>query len=311
MGHTGPSQVVSAPMAAQPIYGLRRSAAKPSRDELLGPSGMADATTPGTGPASRARPYWTNGITYEPEGCQKGQTLDPCDPATTTYPDHPAVVEWFPYGLQVTEKCSTFSYRDDRIARINRLMEMDTERQLGHELWTGAVAETHDLTAPGAPWPNTWLADPSSVEELSAGALTPEDALGCLESYLNSHNGGQQGMIHATPHAAVHWFKSYLVMRDPADGLLKTPLGTIVVVSPGYPGTDPEGATGTGNVWAYATDMVRVWLDAVEPYDLEHTIDRAQNTVQTQADRMGLAEWQRCRHAGVQINITPCIGEVS
>jgi hypothetical protein len=285
MARTGPSQVVSTPMAAAPLNGLIKSSIKPPPDEL-------------------AEGHWRNGIMYEPEGCQYGQTLETCEPASTVYPPHPAIAEWVPYGIQVTERCSTFSYREERIARVERLMNMDTERQLGREFWSGEVAQS-------ASWPNTWLNNVADVVELTSGAITPEDALGCLENYLQSHNGGQQGMIHATAHTAVHWFKSYLVMKDPADGLLKTPLGTIVVVSPSYPGTDPSGVTGNGNVWSYCTDLVRVWLSKPESYDLEHTIDRANNTVQTQSDRHGLAEFQKCRHAGVQININPCTGESS
>jgi hypothetical protein len=291
MGHTGPSQPVTALMATEPTYGLIRSAAKPPPEEL------ADL-------------HWQNGITYEPEGCLSGITQDPCAPTDVDYLTGPSPVDWVPYGLTYALNCTTFSYRAERVARTNRGLRMDQERQLGFELWTGSLASLSTLPD-ASPWPNTWLADSADTayQLLSGAALSPADALACLEGYLGSHNGGQEGMIHMSPHAFTYFAKDNMLKE--VDGIWRTNLGHVVVASPGYPGTGPDGTVGDNNVWVYATDMVRVWLGPIQDEDPQDSTDREQNNMQTLSWRVGLAEWERCRHAAAQLAIPYCEGETT
>jgi hypothetical protein len=181
---------------------------------------------------------------------------------------------------------------------------MDTERQLGEELWTGNLAATANLPD-GTDWPNTWLADVGNVDILSEdGWVSPVHGLSCLEQYLAQTNGGQQGMIHATAQVASQW-SFFNLVRDEGRRLV-TVNDNIVVVSPGYTGSSPTGSVGDNDIWAYATDMVRVFVGEPKAYDLRETVDRVNNTIVSVAQRPALAEWQRCRHAGVRLALDSC-----
>lgn len=279
---TGPRTRVPAPLAAAPRFGLL-------------------ASIPTTNDIAR----WETGITYVPEGCASGENFGEfCEvPQEITDGTTPDAVEWDPYVLSVNELCSTFSGPMDYLTgRVERLLNQDTERQLGAELWDGTVAQS---TTPVLA--NTWLADDSDPNfvQLDNGAVDPLDALACLEQYLASNNGGQQGVIHATVQTAAYWESLRLVYKSGAK--CYTYKDTLVVTSPGYTGNSPDGITSTGNVWAYATDLPRIFLGGVQMYDRPiQAVDRSQNTVQIVAQRFALVEWQRCRHAGIQINISPC-----
>lgn len=282
-----PSKIpVTAPLAAPPKFGLLAS---------IPPENSGDQRwfTP------------DSVVAYSPEGCNEGQTLDPCDPADLTDDARPNVVEWHPYILQASERCSTVSGVEENQARVTRLLQMDTERQLGLELWDGNVADAATLPVSGDPWPNTWLANVADVDILTEdGPVGLVHGLACLEQYLAQNNGGQQGAIHATAQVVTHW-ESFRLLRREGNKIL-TFKDTLVIPSPGYTGTDPNGNVGDNNIWAYATDMPRIWLGPIKSFDLEGSVDRLQNTAVFRAFRPALVEWQRCRHAGVRLAVQQC-----
>lgn len=239
---------------------------------------------------------WLNGITYKPEGCVEGTTLDPCDVGEQDIPSSPNTVVWHPYELTLEADCSTFSGTEGWEERITRALAADEERQLGAELWDGALAQSQ---APDSP--NTWLANEPFDNLTESGAVGLVHGLACLDNYLLTHNGGQQGMIHCTGQTFVHW-ASFRLFRWVGNQAL-SPLDNIVVASPGYSGNSPLGVVGDDDVWAYATDMVQVRLGEVEK---NAVVDRRQNTVIAKAHRRAMAEWELCRHAGVQLAMSLC-----
>lgn len=244
-------------------------------------------------------------IAYSPEGCQEGETVDPCDPPTIEATDRPAIVEWHAYILRVTERCSTVSGIDDNKARAIRLLEMDTERQLGAEFWEGTLAQASTMPVSGDPWPNTWLANPLDMDILTeAGPVTLTHGLACLEQYLAENNGGQQGAIHATAQVVTHW-ESFRLLRREGNRIL-TFKDTVVIPSPGYTGTSPDGDIASGDIWAYATDLPRIFLGPPRADEIMDSIDRLNNTVEMSAFRPGLVEYQKCRHAGVRLDVDIC-----
>lgn len=280
---TGPRTPVSPLPAGAPMVGLLKSAVLAGNDDGR----------------------WQNGLAYEPEGCVTGQTLDPCEPADILAPEKPATVEWEPYVISVSEECSTFSDITDRGARVRRLMSSMEESLIAHELWTGDLASGAFLPDGTTPWPNSWLSKFGDYDDLSeTGPVAHVHALACLQQYLADNNGGQQGMIHATSQTITHW-ESFRLLRREGNRIL-TMQDNIVVPSPGYPGTDHQGNIGDGNIWAFATDMVRVWLGPVQTFDRDDMIDRRNNTIVAVASRFALAEWQRCRHAGIQLDQQVC-----
>lgn len=300
MGATGPSLPVSPIPVGEPQVGLIDSAVKPPAEEMAGGD-------------------WKMGIKYRPEGCATGQVFfadcTPVNDDKIVSGALPDTVEWIPYILSASFRCSTFGGEWDELrAEIVRLMRGMTETLLGYEFWTGTKVSTttRDIgDGNGAvPLPNTWLADDAEVDVIGSGALEPFAALACLETYLLRRNGGQQGMIHASAGVVSQWDNSGALTRE--NGRIYTINRNIVVPSPGYPGTSPSGTLADGNVWAYATDLVRVWIDdRIDVSDLQGSVSYSGNIVEPVAQRVALAEWQRCRHGGVQIDVEACEGSGS
>lgn len=285
-----PSKIpVGAPPAAVPKFGLLASipAETNSDGRWMAPDGV---------------------VAYSPEGCNEGRTLDPCSPADATNDtdnDHPDIVEWHPYILEVAERCSALGGLDEGRARVTRLLQMDTERQLGLELWDGNVADAATMPVSGDPWPNTWLADVANVDILTeSGPVGLVHGLACLEQYLAENNGGQQGAIHATAQVVTHW-ESFRLLRREGNRVL-TMQDTLVIASPGYTGTDPNGNIADNNVWAYATDLPRIFLGPIKAFDLQGSFNYTDNTGVFRAYRPALVEWARCRHAGVRLAVSRC-----
>lgn len=276
---------VMPPPAAPPRYGLLTSAA-PAND------------APGT--------RWVEGITYDPETGVSGYRTDVCDPGATdraiAAPD--GIVEWDPYVIGAGIRCTALAApRQDWRARARRALDSQAEAQISAELWTGELAQEHG-------YPNRWLADVTSVDILTeSGPVGLTHGLACLEQYLAECNGGQRGMIHATPQVATHWQGLDLLRRE--GKLLLTVLDTIVVPGSGYTGTDPDGNVGDGNVWAYATGMVTVRRDdqvdyAGDPLANPEQVNRSTNLVELRAEQLALASWDGICHGGVRLDVTTC-----
>lgn len=279
----GPRAVVGAPPAGAARVGLVASAARP-------------ADPPGT--------RWQNGIRYEPEGCDSGTIDNPCDSDNLGSGAAPnAESTWEPYTVVATYRCSALAAPGkDWEGIVRRRLEAVREFQISREFWTGDEAAAEGF-------PNRFLADVANVDIVTeTGAVTLENGLACLDQYLAERNGGQQGMIHATAQVVALWWGLQLLRKE--GNRLFTANDTIVVPGRGYTGGDPDGNdAATGDVWAYATDMVDVRLDDVvvigRPDDPSF-IDRTNNTAVIRAEQLALASWEGCRHAGARLNVTVC-----
>lgn len=286
----GPRQVTTAPPASAPRVGLLSSAIRPDDGD----------------------DRWANGIAYEPENCYSGAIDNPCDSDEKDSPAPNAEVDWKPYTVYATYRCTALVARGkDWDGIVRRRLAATEGWQIEQELWSGfeAVAEG---------WPNHFLAMNPWVNILTEeGPVGLTHGLACLEQYLAENNGGQQGMIHATRQVVTHWQALNLIRRE--GQRLFTVHDNIVVPGGGYEGGPPGpvagagGIAGTGNVWAYATDLVEVRLSPVkvfgspdEPWQWDMTGDGTSNTAVIRAERMALASWELCRHAGVRLDVTVC-----
>lgn len=249
---------------------------------------------------------WQHGITYEREGCVEANTpLDPCGSVAKPTPETPTTITWDPYVIHQDFRCSTFSLSsadnlNEARATVRRRLAAMESHDVERELWTGAAAQA-------AGWDNRFLASHDADVVTEAGAVTPTVALGCLTQYLAETAGGAQGVIHAQPLVVTQWAAADLLYRS-GTSILTVARDDLVVSGGGYPGTDPNGNPAvTGDVWAYATDLITVRLGEVQVYggDAE-TIDRANNVVDIRAERLAIASWPGCRHAGAQIDIETC-----
>lgn len=251
---------------------------------------------------------WQSGITYAPEGCVDGTTLSLYATGEKTPSNRPASVTWVPYILSVYQKCSTLGDDlDEARALGRRALLADTERQLAFEFEQGTISQSEQWQ--GAATPNTWLTDSTDPAflTLEGAAVDPDQALRCLDSYLGTHNSGQPGAIHATIDVFDAWAQIEAIKQG-SDGKWYTPTGNIVITSPGYTGAAPDDtAYAAGGKWAYATDMPRVFLDDIGPPNKDvQIVDRRNNDVLVLAERVALVEWERCRHAAIQVDIATC-----
>lgn len=280
-------------MAAGPGRPIDGNGARPPRLGLV-----ASAERPAEGDS-----VWENGVEIDVESCfTPGTPLDPCSPGTFSAGTAPTESKWEPYVLWATYQCSTLGQNlSDARGKARRRLEATSSFQLERELWTGTLSQS-------ANWDNDWLANVANVDILTeAGAVDVVQGLACLTQYLAETNGGSQGMIHAMPLVVSHWASQSLVYRQ-GNLVLTVARDDIVVPGGGYTGSTPDGAEPvSGNVWAYATDMVQVRLGEVQDMGGEPAqVDRTNNTVAVQAQRLGLASWEGCRHAGAQLDVDVC-----
>jgi hypothetical protein len=133
--------------------------------------------------------------------------------------------------------------------------------------------------------------------------------MSCLDGYLASHNSGAQGAIHVNVQTLSQWVT--LRIAEFVEGKWYSPGGNLIIASPGYSGNSPLGVTSDGNIWAYATDMPRIFLTKPQVFPLKSSTDRRTNTTYAKAQRVGLVEWQKCRHAGVRLDMDVCDTGVS
>lgn len=278
----GPAAVVPAPPAAAPRVGLLVSARQPTDDD----------------------DRWVSGFTYDPELCGTGYITSVCDPDASDrdLDASPTDVVWEPYVVGGGIVCSTFGWRGrDWQAQARRALEAVAEYQISHELWTGTQA-----TAEG--FANRFLADVAAVDILTeSGPVGLTHGLACLEQYLSDTLAGRRGMIHATRQTITHWQGLGLVRRE--GNLLLTVHDTFVVPGAGYDGSTPDGAPATsGDVWAYATDIVDVRRSTAEIIGGPDAtgVDRSVNTTEVRAEQAAVASWEGCAHGGVRLDQVVC-----
>lgn len=246
---------------------------------------------------------WEAGFTFNPESCTDGGVYDPCSPGVLTPAECRENIDTMPFGVWAGVKRSTAGLDlSEARARARRSLEATQSWHIARELLLGEQA-----LASG--WPNQRLTDPDS-DTITDGAVSPVDALACLEQYLGQCATGQQGMIHASRQVVTHWVKDYLVTRQ--GGQLVTALDTIVVADAGYDGSGP-GATpvppADGAIWAYATGIVTVRLGPVEalpPEGDQAAYTPLSNDVAVFAQRLAGVAWDGCCHGAAQIDLDVC-----
>lgn len=125
----------------------------------------------------------------------------------------------------------------------------------------------------------------TNMESLSVGAVTPTEGLALLESEIASVGSG---VIHVAPATATYWFTNGSIVTG-RDGLMRTGLGTPVVVGAGYLGARPDGedAPAADEEWAFASDQIQIRRGEVTvlPGNYSEALDRSINEVTFYAER--------------------------
>jgi hypothetical protein len=221
---------------------------------------------------------WVNGFAYMPEGSGDLKTSDYCS-AKATPPISKAngTVDWTPYLLSASFKCSTFGFQAaDYQGRATRLLEAATPKLLELEFWGGALATLAGLN-------NTFLAKAGGP--VAKAATSMAQAFGQLEQGLADCGYGGRGTIHMPPYALAYC--GTFLRRE--GNLLLTQRDTIVVPGSGYPG--PAAAAFD----MYATGITDVRLTDIytvpDSGDVGGAINKTDNSIVVTAERMGIVSW--------------------
>lgn len=309
---------VPAPPARPPLAGLIAS---------LGPVGgpYLDPTdewaSPALPPLETARPQptdadpavgapvpqpaqeWERGFQYQPEMvCGGGGVTDPCNTDMDPPPEQPDSVEAEAFVVWTGDRCSSFGWKGhDFVGRVTRGLLAVESFYIAQELWTGTQAGASG-------WPNPVLASAAS-DVLTNGAVSPAQALACLEQGVAAAGKGQRGAIHCTPQLGLLWSELGSTLRT-ADGLIMTYRGTVIIPDAGYDGSGPSGADATdGHQWAYGTLLPQVRRGAVHytPASYAEALSRSVNTITWLAWRAAAATFPACVHVAAEVDVPLCL----
>lgn len=144
----------------------------------------------------------------------------------------------------------------------------------------------------------------ADADTLAAGAVTLKDGISLLEEAIG--DTGEGGVIHVGRRIGS---RAAIDAGLTADGpIMRTKLGTPVVIGAGYPGTSPDGdAPADADAgWAYATGPLEARRSGVEvvPGDTAAALDRGTNDYVILVERDYLVSWDRALHAAVLIDPT-------
>lgn len=243
---------------------------------------------------------WYSGISFVPEPCEGGFSLDPCaDPESELGKesgDAPGTVSWDPYDLYVPDRCDYIqnpAQFDDLVARARRALEAQTSHLVEEILWTGIV-DGVDFTASH---PNTALTDATVV----GSPAPPVSALAQMDRLLEAALGGKRGMIHV-PADLMFQLAFYGAVRREGN-TWETVTGNVVVPGTGYSGTDPDNEVDPNATWIYGTSTVELRLGElrVTPGSLADALDPETNELVVRAERAALAYWDLCALVGVPV----------
>lgn len=238
---------------------------------------------------------WWRGVAFSGGGCAEPALRGPCDNEYSTggpivdaaaRPSGPH--SFTPTTVRQGTECTTLSQHQGGDMSAARL-DATREWAAGHVLQTGDHTE-HEQ--PGG----TTALNPALIDgtSLSASPLAVVDAVACAEQSAADALFGAPAMLHASPLLATHMLAAAVMERD--GRVWRTPLGSVVIVSPGYTGVDLYV---TGEVFAAAGER-QVNAEPVS------TVDRTVNTTVAWADELVISVFDACWHGLVTTTVTDC-----
>lgn len=226
--------------------------------------------------------HWAGGYTQENTGCNLyGAVHDMCDyntrgdsigTAPGADPDEDSYARsYHPYTLEAAEGCrSSFGAREDRQAKALEALELLTPKLLERAFWGVGSYGTTDSAA------NFTLRSSSPHVLFNGSAQKPRRAIAALEQALADDGAGTLGAIHVTRDLLS--LLKFDVGDAPANDVMYTPGGSLLIGGVGYTGDGPSSARTDNQVWAYATGPVHVRLDAPQVEDVPTGISNTNGT---------------------------------
>jgi hypothetical protein len=225
---------------------------------------------------------WTGGDVPGP-----AFTHDPCSTGTVRSKDPGGVVALqtsAAFAVYLPGFCSTQSIGPDPEFWTDRLKRI-------FEIYESAAVERVLATGDGHTVLGPYLGN-ANLEILHGGlAIDPVQAYGLLEQAVARHGGG---VIHVAPRTFAAWKSANLITTDGA--ILRSELGTPIVVGYGYVGVTPDNGTPPTPTqeWAFASGAIEVIRDSridVLPSEYEEAIYRPLNDAVFIAERPYLLNW--------------------
>lgn len=252
--------------------------------------------------------HWINGVKVEPDFCGEVQLWnDDCVTPPPAKPYDDACVwlseesdnEFDSFVIWISGKLSTVnpaSRQGDLQDRLVRALEVKSHAALELEVQRGQQMTT-----------NINLIDAATV--LAGTSFSPVTGIANLEEAWGSAHGGL-GMIHIP--ASLFNLIVYPDLITDETGVLRTPLGNVVVVGSGYQGNvGPGGATGTPSAaspphsWIYMSPMIEVWRDP-QPLvlaEVDHSGPES-NTLKVIVERNYMFAHDNCALLAIEIDST-------
>ena len=208
---------------------------------------------------------WENGIEFTPATCLVPERVAVCPEDYTGELDEVGPVQFMPIELRQGVKCSSLSRLD--VGRLaGETIDITTEYLLAQELQDGAAS-----------------GNPALVDATSLGTSTVVgEAISWLEEAGAAALAGRLIVIHVP--ALLSVYLPDTIYRD-GEGNWRTRLGSLVVISPGYTGSDIYA---TGEVYA-----------AVSPIDTKERMERSTNIDEGWGERFGLVAFDPCFNVSV------------
>jgi len=237
---------------------------------------------------------WESGYSWSPESCGDGNIglICPAPGSVKEACPNPTIVEFQPFYVYASDKCSTWSYKErDFYGRATRKLLAAESWFLEHEIMLDTLALGNPAIAT------------AGAVTVTAGALPPHVALARLEDALGDCNRGSRSMIHVRPGILDLLVVGQVLRRE--GNVWLTPMDNIVVPGRGYPATGPAGQPiGVNSEWIYATSMVQIRRSEIvltpEPWDKtsenpmgipQQAVDRSVNDIFVLAERIVSAAW--------------------
>lgn len=232
---------------------------------------------------------------------------DLCNPQSFAYLEAVGHPSFDSFTVRLGAKCTSRGIGDP-VAFRQRLLAMFRAVE-------SAAAEKELETGGSGAADNPALIDNPDVPAGVAN-LSPTEALAQLEAAIAT--GAIMGYIHASVRVATNWQRLNLLVPEGGAGataVLRTGLGTPVVVGRGYTGARPFAADGTTPLGAGANDATHEWAYATGPIELRRaatedapegdairSMARRTNDVYVSVARPYLLTWDSCIHAAVRID---------
>lgn len=238
--------------------------------------------------------HWINGFDYVITECAPDVTVGSvCDPSLeeVTILDGSGLtaLKYLPFNVSTVFTCSTLGMRIDEVSDIaKKSSKAKIQFAIEREIFNGALSI--QLTQDNS---NRSLLNDSTVDPTTFA--DPVEALAAAEDAVTRVTPGFTGTIHAHPVIASFW-----ELKEDDKGVLRTRLGTKVIVGQGY--SDPDETTTSA---IFVTGDIKVILGETSlraGLDGKTTVTVSNNSIEAFTDTPAAVLWDSCE--SVQINVT-------